>query len=280
MICTIDSYIWSFMPYKNPLRQKEYHKKYRELNKEKIKQSKKRYYELNKKLINAKTKIYAASRKEIKAEYDRNRRIEKRDEILCKKREYYQANRTKIREEQAKYRIKNKEKINSTNREYYKKNKEILKIKQKQYHQKNKKHIYEKSVKYKLKNKEKLNAKRREWYKEKTKKDMKYKLSRNYRSIVRSYCLKQSTRKKGKTFDLLGCSGLEFKLYLENLWEPWMNWENYGVHKANEKRWQIDHIIPVSHFDLNDIDQAKKAFNYKNCRPLCSKQNITEGNKR
>ena len=48
-----------------------------------------------------------------------------------------------------------------------------------------------------------------------------------------------------------------------------MNWGNYGVNG-----WQIDHIIPITSFDLTDNEQVKKCFNYKNTQPLWAKENI------
>jgi 5-methylcytosine-specific restriction endonuclease McrA len=38
-----------------------------------------------------------------------------------------------------------------------------------------------------------------------------------------------------------------------------MNWENYGI-GANNTTWHIDHIIPISKWWLNTID---------NIQPLC-----------
>ena len=64
------------------------------------------------------------------------------------------------------------------------------------------------------------------------------------------------------------------KNHLELLFEPWMNWNNYGFYrKEGPKIWNIDHIIPVYKFDLSIERDRYKCFNYKNLRPFSGKDN-------
>jgi hypothetical protein len=83
--------------------------------------------------------------------------------------------------------------------------------------------------------------------------------------------------KKGtKTEELLGCNIKFFKTYLENLFCEGMSWNNYG---NGYGKWNIDHIYPVSKFDLTNKEEQKKAFRFTNCRPMWSIDNIKKGNK-
>jgi hypothetical protein len=62
----------------------------------------------------------------------------------------------------------------------------------------------------------------------------------------------------------LGCTVNEWRQYLESNFIEDMSWHNHG------KRWDIDHIIPLSSFDFTKEENIYKAFNYKNTQPLDS----------
>jgi hypothetical protein len=74
----------------------------------------------------------------------------------------------------------------------------------------------------------------------------------------------------------------ELKEHLENLWEPWMNWDNHGG-KSNDKRktWHIDHIKPHSSFDYKSMDDPLflECWALSNLQPLEKKANISKGAK-
>jgi hypothetical protein len=72
----------------------------------------------------------------------------------------------------------------------------------------------------------------------------------------------------------LGCSIQEFKLYLESKFQTGMTWDNYG-----RKGWHIDHIIPISRFDLLNAEQAKIACHYTNLQPMWWNENLKKGNR-
>jgi hypothetical protein len=73
----------------------------------------------------------------------------------------------------------------------------------------------------------------------------------------------------------LGCNQYELKTHIESLWQPTMNWGNYGY-----SGWHVDHIIPVASVKSeSDIEQIKRVCHYTNLRPLWAKDNLSKGAK-
>ena len=89
----------------DPEKQKEYSKKYKEENKEKINEQRKKYREENKE----KLKKYREENKEKAKEYSKK---------------YREGNKEKIKEDKKKYREENKEKLREYNKKYNEENKE------------------------------------------------------------------------------------------------------------------------------------------------------------
>ena len=71
----------------------------------------------------------------------------------------------------------------------------------------------------------------------------------------------------------LGCTGLEYRKWIEELWKPGMTWENYG------KKWEIDHIQPVASFDLTKEWHLRLCFHFSNTQPLWKNQNLLKRDK-
>jgi hypothetical protein len=94
------------------------------------------------------------------------------------------------------------------------------------------------------------------------------------RDSIRRALSGSKTQKSLHTMAIVGCSAEALRVHLERQFKGNMNWANYG------KRWHIDHITPVSYFDLNEPAQLALCFNWQNLRPLWRKQNIKEGNRR
>ena len=72
----------------------------------------------------------------------------------------------------------------------------------------------------------------------------------------------------------LGCKSGDFRAYIESKFQPGMTWENYGYYG-----WHIDHIKPLSRFNLLDPIQYAEACHYTNLQPLWALDNIKKGNK-
>jgi len=122
----------------------------------------------------------------------------------------------------------------------------------------NKQRLNEYSQLYKKENRDKVNN----YVKRKYKNDIQFKLKELIKSRINS-ALKEHFATKDKTSLIyLGCTVLIYKLYLEQLFLPEMNWKNHG------EIWEIDHIIPLVSFDLTVEENQLKAFHYTNTRPL------------
>ena len=97
-------------------------------------------------------------------------------------------------------------------------------------------------------------------------KDPQYKFRISLSKHVREGLAKHLLTKKDcntSTMKLLGCSMQDFTLHIESQFVSGMTWENYG-----HKTWHLDHIIPLSSFDLTKEEQRYEAFSYKNYQPL------------
>jgi hypothetical protein len=72
-----------------------------------------------------------------------------------------------------------------------------------------------------------------------------------------------------KWWDVLGYNIDVLRLHLEKHFKDGMTWENYG-------EWHIDHVIPVSVFNFQTIDDIdfKKCWSLSNLRPLWAKDNL------
>lgn len=166
------------------------------------------------------------------------------------------------------YNLANKENMKSVSHQWRSKNKEHIQSKTKLYYLKNKKEMLLKNKQYKIDHKDKLIFLRRKYEQQRLKTDIKYRILRNYRGRV--YQALRHNWKKGNTIELIGCSAEELKQHIERQWVQGMSWENWGI---GEGKWNIDHIIPCSFFDLSDPVEQHMCFRYQNLQPLWWKDN-------
>lgn len=203
--------------------------------------------------------------------------IEKR---LVKAKEYREKNKDKIKERDKKYYQNNKQNYSEKAKLYRELNSDKIKENAKIYYQENKDKIMERYFdnretelirmkNWKKENREKLAEYQRKYYNERRKNNPLFKLQLNIRSLIRLSIKNKGLKKKSKTQQILGCSFEDFKNHLESKFEPWMNWDNYGLYNGEPNYgWDIDHIIPSSSA-LNE-EELLKLNHFSNLQPLCS----------
>jgi methylthioribose-1-phosphate isomerase len=62
------------------------------------------------------------------------------------------------------------------------------------------------------------------------------------------------------TLEYLGCTLKQFKKHIRKQFKKGMSWKKWNF--------QLDHIRPITSFNLFNAIEQKKAYNYKNVQPL------------
>lgn len=123
----------------------------------------------------------------------------------------------------------------------------------------------------------------RDWSKTPEGREVRRKITRRYLKTpdgmiinrVRSriaQAMKREYTKSASTLELIGCSIQQFREHIESQFELGMSWKNWS-------KWEIDHRVPLSSFNLADPEQQKLAFNYHNCRPMWKEANRQKSDK-
>ena len=185
--------------------------------------------------------------------YNKAWRESNKDKIQIEKKTYYRKNKDKVKVQQKSWMSLNKEKKKLQSKSYYVLNKDKIKIQKKA---------------YKEANKDKINS----YIKNKKKTDIQYRLSCNLR--VRLNSAINRNFKAGSAVRDLGCSISELKSYLESKFSSGMTWDNWAL-----DGWHIDHIKPLSSFDLTNRQQLLEACHYTNLQPLWATDNLIKSDK-
>ena len=82
----------------------------------------------------------------------------------------------------------------------------------------------------------------------------------------------KTNAKAGSAVRDLGCTIPELKAHLEAQFQPGMTWDNWSL-----KGWHIDHIKPLTSFDLTNREQFLQACHYTNLQPLWASENLSKG---
>lgn len=99
-------------------------------------------------------------------------------------------------------------------------------------------------------------------------------IARSVKDNIRSSLRNAGLKKDERSQVLIGCSITEFKDRIESLFSKKMSWDNYG------RVWHLDHIIPISKFNLQDQAEILRCFHWTNYRPLAARRNMSEGARR
>lgn len=164
----------------------------------------------------------------------------------------------------------NREQLLITKKEKYKLNKDLYLSRNNEWRKNNKDKYLESKRKEYLKNKEKYSEYHKVYLNKKLKEDSYFKFKHLLRSRLRIAI--KNKYKNGSAVKDLGCSGEEAYKYIESLFKEGMNWSNYG-------KWHIDHIKPLSSFDLENREQFLQAVNYKNLQPLWAIDNLKKNDR-
>lgn len=228
------------------------------------------------------------------------RRAEMKDSVLAYKRDWYRRNAEHIRAKKKRARENNIDSYRKAESRRYEKNKTLIK---------------ERAKRYAIANRQKLNAYRKNWYhttgkhrrrrplseeqlrkareysrkyyrankakciaytnknhQERKRRDPAFAMAANQRRRVWGALKFAGSRKKSKTMHLVGCTPSELAAHIESQFREGMSWDNRG-------EWHVDHIIPLSRFDLSQEEQQAIAFHYTNLQPLWKSENLAKNNR-
>jgi hypothetical protein len=166
--------------------------------------------------------------------------------------------------------LKNKEKILARQKKYTKNNYDKIKKRNAE---------YQKRPKVKERERKRVSAWRRnnkKWINDHKRKriaaDPQYAIASRLRCRLYYAIGRRGWKKVEKTQELLGCTFDFLKQHLESKFKNGMSWD-----KPNS--FHIDHIRPLSSFDLTDPEQQKSACHWTNLQPLSPVDNMSKGAK-
>lgn len=162
--------------------------------------------------------------------------------------------------------LANKERISAKNKANYLINKDEILETNKKFKEQNPEYFKEYGKEYRKLNKDKSNS----YFRVKYKNDVQHRLKVALRNRINRVIRKKYNTPSVSKF--LGCSIEVLISHLESQFQPGMTWKNQG-------KWYIDHIKPLSSFDLTKVDEFRNAVNYKNLQPLWAEDNLKKGSK-
>lgn len=245
------------------------------------KQERKVFYQKNKERILKERKLHYQNPKTKlrRKKYLQRPHVKEKGKINCRK--YSEKNKEKISKQKKEYvqRSGVKKHKKEYSKQYFQENKRRFKEYSKEYFEKNKEQIKQNQKKYQIINKIQIKIKNKEYHqkKEVMKKRNEYRRRRYNENIsfrIESRCRKlltQALTRFSKTGKIMSSNkyGIDYNAIIECLKPFPKNMENY----------HIDHIIPVSWFDFNNLEEIKWAFAPENHQWLTIEENLKKGNR-
>lgn len=99
-----------------------------------------------------------------------------------------------------------------------------------------------------------------------------FKASTACHNMLKRVLRKAKTKKNGGSYELLGYDRDQLMSHIESLFTDGMTWDNYG-------EWHIDHIVPVSWWFANGVNDPSMINALINLQPLWAVDNLTKSNK-
>lgn len=168
--------------------------------------------------------------------------------------------------------------VRARHKKNYMKSREHVLAKHKKWKSENLEAVKKASKLYFSKNKDKIQARNWERTKRRLKEDTNFRIATLLRK--RLWSAVRFVTKSGSSVKDLGITIDGFRKYIESKFYPHklsgelMSWSNWGIHG-----WHLDHIVPLSRFDLQDRKQFLKAVHYTNLQPLWAEENRSKGAK-
>ena len=171
----------------------------------------------------------------------------------------------------------NKAHVNKIQKQYYESNREKISLYQKD----NRESANINHRNWVSKNKEKEQKRINECRKKRLKNDPIFKMRLSVSHHIGHYLKKQNIKKDHPTWSKLPYTPKDLKEHLEKLFEPWMNWQNYGNQNKHKKTWNVDHIIPQSKLLYDSLEHPNflKCWSLENLRPLEAFENLKKRDK-
>ena len=186
------------------------------------------------------------------------------------KKEYYEKNRDKVKQRVKEYREENIEDVKKRVKSNYEENRESLLEYKRNYHKTYKDRQKELTSKWREENRERIREYGREYISDKRLNDVLFKIKDRISGLIRSSIVSKGYKKLHRTEEILGCTIVEFKEYIEDKFVEGMSWENHG-------EWHLDHKRPVSWG--KDEDEVYKLNHHTNFQPLWKTENWYKGNR-